>query len=119
MDTTGDSARPVYLRVADRLRERFEPGARLPSTAALATEWGVARETVRAGVDVLRAEGLVSSWPGRGVYYRDIPVEAEPAVVDERPDMVLQLMRRLEKLEDRVAELERRGDSAAVEQSPR
>ncbi|MBF6444590.1 winged helix-turn-helix domain-containing protein [Nocardia farcinica] len=101
-----EGARPVYLRIADDLRKNHSAGVRLPSTAQLSERWGVARETVRAAIDVLRSEGLVSSWPGRGVYYEaDLPSE------DETSDPVLArldaVMERLDAFEARLAAVER------------
>ena len=57
-----DDLRPVYLRIADELRNAYAPGGQLPSAPKLAEQWGVARETARAAIDVLRTEGLVVSW---------------------------------------------------------
>ncbi|WP_342214005.1 MULTISPECIES: winged helix-turn-helix domain-containing protein [Nocardia] len=100
-----DSARPVYLRIADELRRRYEPGAKLPSTPELADEWNVARATIRAAIDVLRSEDLVSSWPGRGVYYRAAP--ERPADSDDSVTRQLdEVMQRLTEVESRLAALE-------------
>jgi DNA-binding GntR family transcriptional regulator len=61
----------VYVHIADLLRERvrsgaLEPGALLPSEAALSAEFGVVRNTVRRALAVLESEGLVEPVPGRG-----------------------------------------------------
>jgi GntR family transcriptional regulator len=48
-------------------------GERLPSEAALIDHFGVARMTVRQAVQDLRAEGLVISEHGRGVFVRPTP----------------------------------------------
>ncbi len=48
-------------------------GERLPSEAALIDHFGVARMTVRQAVQDLRAEGLVISEHGRGVFVRPAP----------------------------------------------
>ena len=42
----------------------FSPGARLPSTRALAAEWGVSRTTVTAAYEQLLAEGYLESRQG-------------------------------------------------------
>jgi GntR family transcriptional regulator/MocR family aminotransferase len=43
---------------------RFGAGARLPSTRALAAEWGVSRTTVTAAYEQLSAEGYLETRPG-------------------------------------------------------
>jgi len=56
--------------VAEALREQIaRAGAgdgRLPSEAALAGEFGVARDTVRRALDVLVEEGMIKTTHGRG-----------------------------------------------------
>jgi GntR family transcriptional regulator len=68
-----DGPTPVYLQLAAILRARIEagdypPGRALPSETTLMQEHGLARETVRKGVRVLRDEGLVQIVQGRGAY---------------------------------------------------
>lgn len=70
--------KPPYRQIATMLREgiisgQLEAGARLPSEAALIEHFGVARMTVRQAVQELRAEGLVISEHGRGVFVRPAP----------------------------------------------
>jgi GntR family transcriptional regulator/MocR family aminotransferase len=73
--------------VYDGLREailagRLTPGARLPSTRALAADLGVARTTVALAFDQLRVEGYVVGRRGGGTRVRDaIP----DSVLDVRP----------------------------------
>lgn len=64
---------PSYRQLAAQLRERIESGEirprdPLPSIAQLAEETGLARGTVRKALDVLAAEGLTYSVPGRGTF---------------------------------------------------
>lgn len=59
------------MEIADQLREgitsgRFAPGARLPSSAELKREYGVAQQTIQNAIDQLRTEGLVVSVAGVG-----------------------------------------------------
>lgn len=49
-----------------RMVAEMEPDATFPSEAALQTEHGVARTTVRRALAVLEREGLIVSHPGRG-----------------------------------------------------
>jgi GntR family transcriptional regulator len=68
-----DGPTPVYLQLAAILRARIEageipPGRALPSETTLMGEYGLARETVRKAVRVLRDEGLVQIVQGRGAF---------------------------------------------------
>jgi GntR family transcriptional regulator len=70
------SGRPAYLQIADALREQlhsgeYPPGSRLPSERELMDRWRVSSRTIRVAVDQLRAEGLVVSYQGRGVFVRE------------------------------------------------
>ena len=61
----------AYLAVADALRAKIAngdmtPGSLLPSEAALCAEYGMARNTIRRALDLLAAEALIESRPGRG-----------------------------------------------------
>lgn len=67
--------RPPFRQVADHLRAailagELPAGARVPSEADLIDHYGVARMTVRQGLALLRAEGLVEPVQGRGVFVR-------------------------------------------------
>jgi GntR family transcriptional regulator len=67
--------KPPYRQIASMLRGaissgQLEAGGRLPSEAELIEHFGVARMTVRQAVQELRAEGLVISEHGRGVFVR-------------------------------------------------
>jgi GntR family transcriptional regulator len=64
------------LQVADALRSQitsgeFSPGAKLPSEKQLMDTWRVSSRTIRVALDQLRAEGLVISRQGSGVYVRE------------------------------------------------
>src|SRR5689334_22049751 len=71
--TTG----PEYQRIAGDLRAAIvsgtlEPGAALPSEAALAAEYGVNRSTAREALAVLAGEGLIESVHGKGRFVRRV-----------------------------------------------
>lgn len=58
-----------YKELADELREEIASGVitdRLPSEKELVRTRSLARETVRHALDLLRAEGVIESRPGRG-----------------------------------------------------
>src|SRR5262245_34809977 len=47
---------------------RLKPGARMPSTRSLSQQYGIARGTVTAAFESLRAEGYVKSRIGSGTF---------------------------------------------------
>jgi GntR family transcriptional regulator len=77
--------RAIYKQLADILREQIRtgelaPGAMLPSEPRLCQIHEVGRETVRRGLDILRAEGLVSSTRGVGTEVREQPPRRDVVV---------------------------------------
>jgi len=100
--------RPPYSQVADALRQAIHsgeltPGTRLPSGRELAQRFGVALMTAQKAIDVLRAENLVRSHRGRGVFVTDGQEPPEDDLSTLRAD--------LSALMERVAKLERRLDT--------
>lgn len=83
---------PLYLQVADTLRQRIERGvwaanSLLPTLEALALEFGVARVTARQAVQLLTHEGLLLPQRGRGTLVKPAPqqrrqVKLETSLVD-------------------------------------
>ena len=68
-----DPLQLAYVQVADHIAARiedgeFKRGTRLPSERDLSTEYGVAYNTVRRSMDVLRERGLVITLRGHGNY---------------------------------------------------
>lgn len=64
---------PPYRQIADHLRARIADGTisvgrRIPSLVELEQQFGVARDTLRKAVQVLKDEGLVETVNGMGVY---------------------------------------------------
>jgi GntR family transcriptional regulator len=64
---------PFYAQVATALRDdihagRYQPGDQLPSERELRDRFKVSGNTIRAALVQLRAEGLVTSHQGRGVF---------------------------------------------------
>lgn len=69
---------PPYRQIADQLRARITDGTipvgrRIPSLVELEAEFGVARDTLRKAVKVLKDEGLVETVSGMGVYVIAVP----------------------------------------------
>ena len=65
--------RPAYIQIADDLRGQIEagkysPGDRLSSNRLLSEQYGVAAETLRQALDVLRGEGLIATQSTRGTF---------------------------------------------------
>lgn len=65
--------RPLYEQVADALRAeiregRYRPGDKLPSERELSERFEVSKVTARQAIVQLRAEGLVTSRVGYGVF---------------------------------------------------
>jgi GntR family transcriptional regulator len=81
-DFTADSPTPVYVRAADYLTALIRsgdlsPGSRLPPERELATNLGVAYDTIRRTTALLRERGLIVTVHGRGTYVSD-PLPPEP-----------------------------------------
>ena len=65
----------VYVQVADHITARIEagelaPGARLAAERDLATEYGVAYDTIRRATALLRDRGLIITIVGRGTFVK-------------------------------------------------
>jgi DNA-binding GntR family transcriptional regulator len=76
-DREGAAYRQLANVLRDRIRSAQLPaGSRMPSEKDLQDEFGLARETIRRALAVLRAEGLVDVRHGHGTYV----VEAPPTV---------------------------------------
>jgi GntR family transcriptional regulator len=71
---------PPNRQIADILRRRIADGSipvgrRIPSLVEMEQEYGVARDTLRKAVQVLKDEGLVETVPGMGVFVIAQPQE--------------------------------------------
>jgi GntR family transcriptional regulator / MocR family aminotransferase len=100
----------LYRQLYEQLRAaildgRLQPGARLPSTRALAEELGVARNTVMGAYEQLLAEGYLEGATGSGTY-----------VARALPDKILQApaVKRSVGARRPLARLSHRGHALAV-----
>lgn len=64
---------PLSQQLAAILREKIDkgeikPGQKIPSETALVQTYDVARGTVRRALNILREEGKIVTFPGRGSY---------------------------------------------------
>ena len=101
---------------------RFSPGTRLPGERALATELGLSRMTVRAGLQAAQAKGLIQSSPQRGWYVVETTVSEPPAELQSFTEMAAALgltpSSRLIRREVRTASLDEAGLLAIAPSSP-
>lgn len=72
MSTERDN-RTKFRAISDELRQaiisgEYEPGDRLPGENTLMAQYGVARETARKALEVLKHEGLAVSRRGSGIF---------------------------------------------------
>jgi GntR family transcriptional regulator len=70
------AGQPFYAQIADALRSEiiggsYQAGDQLPSERELRDRFKVSGNTIRAALVQLRAEGLVMSHQGRGVFVRE------------------------------------------------
>jgi len=92
---SGDLEGQIYHAVRARiLAGQIGPGGTLPSTRALANQLGVARSTVVAGYDRLRAEGYIAARTGSATRVAELPAHpmghgaapAVPALAPHEPE---------------------------------
>lgn len=74
------SGLPIYLQIKHQLLYeiavgRLTPGSALPSIRQLASSLGVTAATVRHAYAALEAEGLVVSYPGKGIIVAELSAE--------------------------------------------
>jgi DNA-binding GntR family transcriptional regulator len=72
----------IYVQVADHIAARIAsgelaPGARLRAERDLASEYGVAYDTIRRATALLRERGLIITIVGRGTFVRPQPPDPE------------------------------------------
>lgn len=107
-----DDPRAPYLQVAGGLRAAIQsgeygPGVQLPTYQELAETWGVAINTAKSAVTLLRDEGLVVTQHGKGSFVRtqapDGVVPTRDGGGDERVwQAIADLRRRVTELEGRL-----------------
>ncbi len=69
---------PIYAQVASVMRQRIESGFwsvgdKISTLEELEKEFGVARVTIRQGIEMLREEGLLEAQQGRGTFVSGRP----------------------------------------------
>jgi GntR family transcriptional regulator len=73
---------PEYQRLIDQIRAgitsgEYPIGKAIPSTAQLAEIAGVSTQVVRRAVGQLEADGILEGHPGKGVFVKAVPEEAD------------------------------------------
>lgn len=113
-DALRQSRTPLYLQMAEILRQRiargvWKPGDLLPTLDDIATEFSVAKITVRQAVKLLQDEGLLTSQRGRGTTVLAGRAPIRQLNVATRLSSLVEMYRGdrpdLDLLEDREAEL--------------
>ena len=108
-----DDPRAPYLQVAGGLRAairsgEYGPGAQLPTYQELADTWGVAINTAKAAVTLLRDEGLVVTQHGKGSFVRTQPPDGDtPSRASDGDERVWQAIAEIRR---RLGDIERRLD---------
>ena len=73
--------RLMYVQVAEHIAARIQagdlqPGQRLPPERDVATEYGVAYNTIRRSMEILREQGLIVTIHGRGTFVNEPPADS-------------------------------------------
>lgn len=73
---------PDYRQVADLIRGKitsgeWQVGTAIPSTPALRNATGLSLTTVRRAVQKLEADGVLEGHPGKGVFVKAMPADAD------------------------------------------
>jgi GntR family transcriptional regulator len=76
-----DPLRLTYVQVAEHIEARIKAGElaggqRMPPERDVATEYGVAYNTVRKSMELLRERGLIVTMHGRGTFV--VPEDQRP-----------------------------------------
>jgi DNA-binding FadR family transcriptional regulator len=73
---------PEYQRLKHQIRSRiisgdYPLGGQIPSTKELSQESGMSVPVVRRAVDQLKADGILEGHPGKGVFVKAMPADAD------------------------------------------
>jgi DNA-binding FadR family transcriptional regulator len=100
--------KPIYQWIAATIREKiddgvFAPGTELPSEQELSTSFRVSRDSLRAGLAVLRREGLIDSRRGFRPRIRRQPART-PIALSPGEIAIARMPTMTERVEHEVAE---------------
>ncbi|BCJ60351.1 GntR family transcriptional regulator [Micromonospora endophytica] len=117
---------PVYVQLADLLREKIEsgdlpPGAPIGSESRLSQEYGIGRDAVRMSIAVLKSEGLVTSSRGQPTHVRSSP-DQRPVEVSPGSTIVARMPKSSERrkmdMDEGIPILEVRSPDGTVQTFP-
>lgn len=79
---TPDPLRLIYVQVAEHIAARIHAGEltggqRMPPERDVASEYGVAYNTIRKSMELLREQGLIITMHGRGTFV--VPEDQRPS----------------------------------------
>jgi DNA-binding FadR family transcriptional regulator len=104
---------PEYQRLIDQIRAQitageYPVGQLIPSTSGLASLTGMSIPVIRRAVQQLQADGILEGHPGKGVYVKAMPEEADAEHQDVRAlgGQVADNTRELQTLQETVSRLE-------------
>lgn len=105
---TDPDGRPLYVQVADHLRQairagEFPVGSKVPSRRQLSERFRVSAVTAAQAVSLLKSEGVVVGYQGRGTFVRG---EVGPPARDLAAE-VTDLRTAVEELRERMSRIER------------
>jgi GntR family transcriptional regulator len=98
------------MQIAEDLRARIhggdlDPGDKLPSGRQLADDYGVAAMTVQHALRILREDGLITTWQGRGVFVADPLPKINAGSGRDQSAPYAQLFARVQALDESVQSL--------------
>lgn len=87
-----DTDVPVYMQLAEILREKIltgalRPGEKLPSETALVETYEVSPMTTRRAINLLAAQGIISTAPGRGTFVKEVELESAAFYLRDLKDL--------------------------------
>lgn len=104
---------PEYQRLIEQIRSQitagdYPVGHLIPSTSALADLTGMSVPVIRRAVQQLQADGILEGHPGKGVYVKTMPAEADAERQDVKAlgGQVADNTRELQNLRETVSHLE-------------
>jgi len=108
------SGTPIYLQIADRMKDAaasgaLQPGEALPSIRPLAEELRVNRNTVAKAYSELESLGVIETLPGRGCFLKEnhsaLRKEVRRKLLIEEIDRVVVQAHHLQVARDEFLEL--------------
>lgn len=87
-----DVETPVYLQLAEIMREKIlsgalRPGEKLPSETELVDTYEVSPMTVRRAINLLAAQEIISTAPGRGTFVKEVELESAAFYLRDLKDL--------------------------------